>query len=161
LAQEQMSFFEAVINAGAILAGFCSTFLAFRIQRESGYYRQPAVNFETAEAKDVHIGLTHFTSAFFLIISASAVSILFGFLIPLLGLAGVESLFISPAWVVAGLIASVVLLAGYFVDEMLHYRILSSKLLNDAREWKNELVIVLVAALLSILCGYIAYLRVP
>ena len=147
------AFFEAVINAGAILGGFCSTFLVFRIQRESNYHRQPALDFESGNAKDVHIGLTHFTSSFLLIVLASLSSIAFGFLVPLLGLAQVQSPIVSPAWVVAGLVASVVLLAGYLVDEMVHYRILSLKLMDDAREWKGESAIVLAAVVLSLLAA--------
>ena len=77
---DNMQFYEAVINAGAILAGFCSTFLVFRIQRESNYYRQSALSYEQGKAKDIYIGLTHFTSSFLLIILAATVSMVFGLL---------------------------------------------------------------------------------
>jgi hypothetical protein len=38
LMDNEHQFFGAVVDAGAILAGFCSTFLVFRIQREANYY---------------------------------------------------------------------------------------------------------------------------
>lgn len=147
---EERGFFEAIINAGAILAGFCSTFLAFRIQRESNYYRQPALSFEEDEAKDIYIGLTHFTSAFLLIILAAVCSVVFGFVIPLFALAGKSGWLISPRIVVAGLVGSLVLLAGYFFDEMVHYGILSQRLGEDAREWGREWPIVVVVILLAL-----------
>jgi len=151
------SFYESVIAAGAILSGFCGTFLSFRIQREANYHRQPALSFEAGQAKDVHIGLTHFTSSFLLLCLGSLCSVVFGFLIPLFALAG-------PPWaqscvgtVVAGLVAALVLIGGYFFDELVHYRILSGRLVDDAREWRGEIGIVigglgiaLVAALLTL-----------
>ncbi len=62
------SFYTATLSAGAILMGFYGTFLAFRIQREANYYRQPALDFGLSEARDVYIGLTHFSSSFLLIV---------------------------------------------------------------------------------------------
>jgi len=62
-------FYSSVTTAGAILAGFSGTFLSFRIQRESNYYRQ--VSIERGEARDVYIGLSHFTSSFMLIICST------------------------------------------------------------------------------------------
>jgi len=38
-------FYEAALTAGAITSGFIGTFLAFRIQREAGYYRQVGAGF--------------------------------------------------------------------------------------------------------------------
>lgn len=43
---------QSLLQAGAILAGFCGTFLAFRIQREASYYRQPVADFDTGRAAD-------------------------------------------------------------------------------------------------------------
>ena len=68
-----------MLTAGAILSGFCGTFLAFRIQREAAYYRQPAVDYHGNKGKDVYIGLTHFTSAFLLLALATVCSVTFGF----------------------------------------------------------------------------------
>jgi hypothetical protein len=56
---EATPFFESVLAAGAILSGFCGTFLSFRINRESNYYRQPALSYEEEKAKDIYIGRTH------------------------------------------------------------------------------------------------------
>ena len=42
-------FFAEVLSAGAILCGFCGTFLSFRIQREAGYYRQVAIDFHSGQ----------------------------------------------------------------------------------------------------------------
>jgi hypothetical protein len=153
----ELGFFEAIINAGAILAGFCSTFLVFRIQREASYYRQPALSFEKEKAKDIHIGLTHFTSSFFLIILAAVSSMLFGFVFPLFGLRGIGGALISPPVVISGLIGSLVLLGSYLFDEMVHYGILNQQLVNDAREWGQERSIVIVAILLALACATIAY----
>jgi hypothetical protein len=139
----ETSFYESVIGAGAILSGFCGTFLSFRIQREANYYRQPAVSFEHREARDVFVGLTHFTSAFLLLILASLCSVIFGFLVPLFALAGLPCAQNRVGAVVAGLVAALVLIGAYFFDELVHYRILSVRLLNDAREWGSEIVIVL------------------
>src|SRR5258706_15088191 len=132
MTEADQRFFEVVISAGAIVAGFCSSFLVFRIQRESNYYRQPALSFEHKEARDVYIGLTHFTSSLLLLILAAFCSLVFGFVIPLLALSGVNVWFAKPGYVASGLVASVILLFGYFVDEMVHYGILSRKLENDA-----------------------------
>ena len=152
--EDSLQFYEAVINAGAILAGFCSTFLVFRIQREANYHRQPAISFKRGKAKDIYIGLTHFTSSFLLIILAAICSMFFGFVIPLFGLTGMSRCWISPRIVVAGLIGSLVLLAGYLFVEMVHYRILSRRLVNDAREWGRETPVILVFILLALLVFY-------
>jgi len=143
-------FFEAIIGAGAILSGFCGTFLSFRIQREANYYRQPALDFSTGKARDVYIGLTHFTSAFLLLILATICSMVFGFLIPLLALAGSAWASAQTKPVVGGLVAALILLFAYFLAELVHYRIISIKLFNDAREWRREWAIVLVAMILAV-----------
>lgn len=155
---EPLRFFEAIINAGAILVGFCGTFLAFRIQRESNYYRQPVLDYEKEDAKDIYIGRTHFTTAFFLLILATLCAAVFGFLIPLLALAGSTWALAQAALVVAGLFASLILLIAYFIDEMIHYEILSTNLVNDAREWKGELLIVIIALIIALVCSLMTYL---
>ena len=107
------SFFETIISAGAILSGFCGTFLAFRIQREASYYSQPALSFDRQEAKDVLIRMTHFTSAFFLLLLGTFSALVFGFLFPLLALAGSAWILARPGLVVGGLVAALVLIGGY------------------------------------------------
>jgi hypothetical protein len=149
------SFFATVLSAGAILAGFCGTFLTFRIQREATYYRQPVVDFDQEKGKDVFIGLTHFTSAFLLIVLATLFSVVFGFLIPLLAVGGSAWAGGLPGLVVGGILAALVLLGAYFVDELVHYRILSTRLANDASEWRSEWWIVGAGVVGAIACvGY-------
>ena len=143
------SFFESVIAAGAILTGFCGTFLTFRIQRKAAYYRQPVLDFQSGKAKDVYIGLTHFTASFLLLILATLCALVFGFLIPLFAIAGVRNMLVSPALVVAGLVAAVILLVAYFCVELTHFHILSTSLLRDVQEWRTERVIVVLALILS------------
>ena len=112
------TFFSASLSAGAILTGFCGTFLSFRIQREANYCRQPVVDFETEQAKDIFIGLSHFTSSFLLLIVASLLSVVFGFMLPLFALGGTT---VSKQVVVAGITAAVIFVAAYFACEMVHY----------------------------------------
>jgi hypothetical protein len=85
------AFFAASLSAGAILTGFCGTFLSFRIQREANYCRQPVLDFQSGTAKDVCIGLSHFSSSFLLLILASLLAVAFGFVSPLLALAVFQS----------------------------------------------------------------------
>lgn len=151
MTEEERVFFQDIISAGAILAGFCSTFLAFRIEREAQYYRQPVLSYGRGDARDIYIGLAHLTSSFLLISLAAVFSIVFGFLLPLFALAGASGGFISPALVVGGLVAALVLLAGYFVSEMWHLGILPPKpLAEDAREWRRELPIVIGTVVLAV-----------
>lgn len=131
------TFFGFVLSAGAILSGFCGTFLVFRIQREAAYYRQPVVDYCEEKGKDVFIGLTHFSSAFLLLVLATACSATFGFVFPLLALSGSAWITARPGLVVGGMIAALLLIAAYFIDELIHYQILR-KLGSDAREWKCE-----------------------
>src|SRR5262245_60816594 len=135
---DSSSFFAAVLSAGAILSGFCGTFLAFRIQREAAYYRQPAVDFKSGTGKDIPIGLTHFSSAFLLLVLATSCSATFGFIFPLLALSGCGWLASRPRLIVGGMLAALVLVGAYFLDELVHYRILTARLASDAREWKAE-----------------------
>jgi hypothetical protein len=128
-------FFTAALSAGAILTGFCGTFLSFRIQREANYYRQPVLDFKTRGAKDVPINLSHFSTGFLMLILASVTTMTFGLVLPVLRLAGLGERLINSRVVAAGLIASLVLICGYFCVEMLHYNILSNRLLHDRQEW--------------------------
>jgi hypothetical protein len=111
-------FLGASLSTGAILAGFCGTFLSFRIQREAGYYRQAS-----GKGADNYIGLTHFTASLALLLMATIFTTVFGIVLPLLALSGFHSS-MRPGIIVGGLIGSVVLLAAYFVAELVHYRIL-------------------------------------
>ncbi len=98
--QALREFYGSVTTAGAILAGFSGTFLSYRIQRESNYYRQ--VSIEKGEARDVYIGLSHFTSSFLLIIFSTVLSLVFGFLLPLFGFVRPTLSVISPGWLSPG-----------------------------------------------------------
>jgi hypothetical protein len=138
MSPDPTSFYESVIGAGAILSGFCGTFLSFRIQREANYYRQPAVSFEEEKGKDIFVGLTHFTSAFLLLLLGTICSVVFGFLLPLFALAGSAWILGHRNVVVAGLVSALILIIGYFLDELVHYGILSSHLLHDVSEWRKE-----------------------
>jgi len=84
---DSQQFFRDMIGAGAIIAGFCGSFLAFRIQREAGYFRQPSLE----NKSDVYLGLTQFNSSFLLIILATTEAFICGLLIPLFGLASERS----------------------------------------------------------------------
>jgi len=154
---EPLNFFESIINAGAILAGFCGTFLAFRIQREANYYRQPVLDYEKENAKDIFIGLTHFTSAFLLLILATLCAFTFGFIIPLLAIAGSSWALAQTALVVSGLIASLVFILSYFLDELIHYRVLSGNLVNDVLEWRREWIIVIGSLIIALVCSILIY----
>jgi hypothetical protein len=159
-------FFEAIFAAGAILSGFCGTFLVFRIQREANYYRQPVLDFRLKAARSVDIKRQQFSSAFLLLILASLFSVVFGFVIPLLALAGSAWAMEQTKWVVGGLLAALILLAAYFFDELVHYHIFRKKKIarvcerserlcqalnikRDDREWREEMWIVLPALILA------------
>ena len=144
------SFFDAVLNAGAILSGFCGTFLTFRIQREANYYRQPALSYDHGKAKDVAIGLTRFTSAFFLIVLATGCAFLFGFILPLFAVAGTSWILSQPNLIVAGLVTTQGLLFGYFWAELSHYKILSDCRIGEkAGIVATSLVVSVVAGLVT------------
>ncbi len=140
--------YESLLTAGAILAGFCGTFLAFHLQREASYYRQPAVDFTTAKAKDIDIDLTHFTSGLFLLLLASAIVSIFGIVVPLLALTGVKWFWDRSNWAVAGVLSGLVILAMYFAVELFHYRVFRINLTNDWPEWKRELPFVVSGLIL-------------
>ena len=58
------NFFESALNAGAILTGFCGTFLVFRIEREAGFFRAPGWNDKDKRAIVLEYNLQHFTWSF-------------------------------------------------------------------------------------------------
>jgi hypothetical protein len=155
-------FYGVALTAGAILSGFIGTFLNFRIQREANYYRQPVLDFNgdkpEGRGKDARIGLSHFTSSFLLLILSAVCSTICGVFWPLLALARWRPAQTGPAPIVAGLGSSVILLAAYFFDELIHYKILKWNLANDLREWKNELVVLVVGVLLAALFIYVVCL---
>jgi len=143
---EAQTFYPAVLAAGAILMGFCGTFLAFRIQREADYYRQAVPE----RRRDKYIGLTHFTSSLVLLLLAAASAMVFGFIIPLFTLSGILSTGLNARIVVGGLTATSVLIAGYFTNELVHYHVFRVHLVNDKAEWRRELPVLAVTLLLGI-----------
>jgi hypothetical protein len=148
-------FFPAALAAGAILTGFCGSFLAFRIQREASYHRQPAVDFNTGKAKDIVLGLSHFSSSFLMLILASLVTTVAGLVLPLLKMAGIAEKLITPGLVAGGLIAGLILVCGYFCVELVHYRVISNRLLYDTSEWGVERKWVLIWGAAAI-CAFAA-----
>jgi hypothetical protein len=152
-----MAFFESIIGAGAILSGFCGTFLAFRIQRESNYYRQPAVSFELEQGKDVFIGRTRFSPAFKLLVFGTVCSVVFGFLLPLLALAGSAWVAGKQRLVVAGLIGAVVLVGAYFLAELVHYQILNTQFLRGRRKKGDERWVVYSGLFISFVLSVFTY----
>lgn len=146
MSSDAIALYAALLSAGAILTGFCGTFLSFRIQREANYHRQPALDFKTNQARDVFIGLSHFTSSFLLLIVATLLAVSFGFICPLLSLVGAQ---IPPKIIVSGMVSSVVFVVGYFTCELVHYRILNRKLLNDPREWGRAWGVVTATVVLA------------
>lgn len=132
-------FFEIMLTAGSILAGFCTSFLVFRIQREADYYRNPS--------SEGIIDQQHFTSSFLLVILATLLVAIFGVVFPMFYLAGISFALISPRSTVAGLLSAMVLLAGYFFDELYHYHILRK---FDKDGWKSEWWILAITICLSI-----------
>lgn len=126
------TLFTAILSTGAILAGFCGTFLSFRIQREANYHRAPD---ETTKG-DRFIGLTHFTASLSLLLMATLCTAIFGIVLPLLALSG-ALLSVKASVVVGGMFGSLWLLAMYFTAELVHYRILTF-LRSDKAEWRRE-----------------------
>jgi len=150
-------FYTAVLAAGAILTGFSGSFLQFRIQRESNYYRQPAVSYEENKGRDVFIGLSHFSGSFFLIICAIVLEMIFGFCLPLLALANADLSAANPKIIAAGLIAALIFLLGYFAAELVHYEIINVKLLNDRREWGRQWPLVISTFVVALLAAVSIY----
>ena len=67
------------------------------------------------------------------LVLGSLLAIAFGFVLPLLALAGAAA--IRPSAVVAGMLSSIVFVVAYFSCEMVHYGVLNRRLLNDRKEW--------------------------
>jgi hypothetical protein len=137
------NFFGDALAAGAILTGFCGTFLSFRIEREAEYHRKP-------DSQPDSVSLSHFSASFLILISASVITMIFGTALPLLGLSGVTSKWITIKLITAGLFAGLALIVGYFAVELVHYDIRFNKLRSDKEEWKREMPIVIVSFLLAL-----------
>lgn len=151
-------FYGAAISAGAILTGFCGIFLSFRLQREANYYRQVAIDFKHKTARDVYVGLTHFTGPLLLLLLATIVAAFFGFVFPLVVLAepALQTIF-SVGIVTAGEVAALVLLFGYFVGELVHYQVLNMSLVNDSKEWSKQWPVVLLAVMAASAAFYVIF----
>jgi hypothetical protein len=121
-----------MIAAGAIVAGFCATFLQFRLQREATYYRK---------------GKQLFSSSFLLIILATLMALFFGVVLPLIRLSGIGQNLIRVQSVVAGLLDSIILLLFYFLDEFIHYNIFPI----ERKDWHRELPVVVAAMAVGVL----------
>jgi hypothetical protein len=135
-------FFFSTMTAGAIVAGFCGTFLSFRIQREAQFFRTPEKSH----------GIQHFTSSFMLILLATLVAMLVGVVMPVLYLAGFRPTWINPRAAAGGYLAAMVLVVGYFANELLHYRLVFRDQLGanaqDA-EWRRESIVWVPALVLA------------
>jgi len=55
------------------------------------------------------------------------------------------------------LVATQILLIGYFAAEIRHYQILRSKLINDRKEWLDQKGTVVVSILAAVLAGLLVY----
>jgi drug/metabolite transporter (DMT)-like permease len=142
------NFFAASLNVGAILAGFCATFLSFRIQREAGYYRSPDGSGKNR---------SHFTASLLLLLLATLCTAVCGIVLPLLALIG-SGPRISPRLIVGGVIGGLLLLAAYFVTELRHYDVFKI-LKNDLAEWKRELPLVAVGVIGAAFCFWYIGIR--
>jgi len=156
-------FYEAALTAGAILSGFIGTFVNFRIQRESNYYRQPVTKFDEGathgRGQDAWIGLSRFNSSFLLIILAAFCSTAYGVFLPLSALAHWPRFTVSAPTILAGIVASLILVAAYFLDELIHYEVLKpSRLVSDLKSWAcHDWILVLSGVLLALLFAYLVY----
>ena len=86
--------------------------LVFRIQREAEYYRGGNCRKDRQQ---------QFSASFALLILGILASAWFSVIRPLFHLAGLACIDLTS--VVGGIIASVILVGGYFLTELLHYRI--------------------------------------
>jgi hypothetical protein len=157
---ETRTFYEAAITASAILSGFNGTFLSFRIQREANYYRQPVLDFKEKRGVDAGIGLSQFNSSLLLIILGTLCSMMFGVFMPLAALSRWGRYTPNPALILAGIVASGVLVMAYFFNELIHYKILKwSRLSCDLKGWGYEWLIVISGVLLACL-GFVLTYRI-
>jgi hypothetical protein len=143
--------FGDALAAGAILTGFCGTFLSFRIQREAEYHRKPSSQPDSKAGRAAHVSLSHFSASFLILISASVITMIFGTALPLLGLSGGASKWITIKLITAGLFAGLALIVGYFAVELVHYDIRFNKLRSDQEEWKREIPIAIVSFSLALI----------
>ena len=134
MAVEDREFYMAALTAGSILSGFIGTFLNFRIQREANYYRQPVPDFDSEQARDVFINRSRFPLSLVLILLGAVCSITCGVFLPLAALARWVQLTVTPASILAGLVAATILVAAYFFAEMFHYGMLRI----NRPEWSRE-----------------------
>jgi hypothetical protein len=148
MTQSDQTFFAVILNVGAILAGFCATFLSFRIQREAGYYRSP-------DGKGNN--LSHFTASLALLLLATLCTAVCGIVLPLLALVG-SGPCISRGLIVGGVLGGLLLLAAYFVTELRHYDVFKF-LQNDRAEWKREGPFVAVGVICAAFCFWYFGLR--
>ena len=135
--------FSAVMTAGAIISGFCSTFLSFRIQRE-------AIDYRKGNRQQFSISLV-------LIILATVISLLVGVIFPLIALVKFNITWLTTRLVVSGLISGIILLVGYLFNELFHYRMFFQKYWPEIEmkdEWKRESPILAIFVVLSILFFY-------
>jgi len=145
--------FGDALAAGAILTGFCGTFLVFKIQREADYHRRPEEDTDSAS-------LSHFSASLLILLLACLLTTIFGTAFPLLGLSGIGKTWITMQLIAAGLLGSLVLISGYFAVELVHYEISLNKLSSDKTEWKREGPIILVAVLIAIVLFLAIYVFV-
>lgn len=124
------SFYAAVLSAGAILWGFCGTFLVFRIQREANYYQQPVLDYETGKAKNVKICMQKLSLPFGVLLFATHWVALFGVVMPLLGRAGYQFWLNHPQVLIWEIFVGLALILGYFWLELRHYRIICKKMIK-------------------------------
>lgn len=129
--------YAAALTAGSILTGFVGIFLNFRIEREANYFRSPGSCVRNQQ---------HFTTSLFLIIIAALSSVVFGVLLPLLALVE-PSKAVRPATIAAGIVASIVLIGAYFIDELVHYEILWHP---DKEKGKDEMWIVVLGLTMAL-----------
>ena len=133
------------MNVGAILAGFCGTFLAIKIQREASYHREPGGDNKTS--------LSHFTASLLVLVLATVWTSVFGVVLPLSVLGG-SRMSISPGLVTGGVFGGLVLLATYFVLELIHYKVFKiiEKDGKDQKAWKQETPYVVIGFLFAATC---------
>lgn len=153
MTNELQVFYGAALTAGSILSGFFGTFLSFRIQREASYYRQPALDFNSRRAKDIFVDLSRFPVSLALLLLSMFCSTVWGVVLPLVALAGLELPILWPPNVLAGIIASIVLVAGYFYLEMFHYGMLR----RNGAEWGREIPRALGMIAFALLAAYLTY----
>jgi hypothetical protein len=154
------AFYQAVIGAGATLSGFCGIFLAFRIQREASYYRQPVLSFDREtgkDFKDVFLDLTKFSAPLFLLLLATICSVIFGIILPLFALVGSSWALSNFRFIAAGQVAALILLGSYFLGELIHYEVLGKCTIQQMCDWGKEWAVVIIGLVGSLLGAALTY----